>query len=66
MDETIIKIPDLRVVFNNNVGAISFPNIKEIPLERLFETYSAFGNALRNQPNIIKNKNGDILGVRKN
>ena len=66
MNETVIKIPDLRVTFNDNVGAISFPNIKEIPIERLFETYLAFGNALRSNPNIIKNKDGDTIGVRKN
>lgn len=64
MAETIIKIPDLRVVFSKDTGAISFSNISEIELSRLFDVYLALGNFLRNHSHIIKNRNGDILGVR--
>jgi len=67
MNETVIKIPDLRLVLGDGVGAISFPNLKEIPLSKLVETYWALGNALRQNPNIILSQDRElILGVRQN
>ena len=66
MNETIIKIPDLRVIFKEDVGAITFPNIKEIVLSKLVDTYFAFGNALRGMPGILTNRHGDIISFRQN
>jgi hypothetical protein len=66
MDETVIRIPDLRVVFKDDVGAICFPNIKNIPLKQLIETYFALGDSLRKMPGVLTTKNGDIVGVRQN
>ena len=66
MSETVIKIPDLRIIFKDDVGAISFPNIKEIPVSKLVDTYHAFGNALRGMSGVLTNRDGDILGVRQN
>ena len=65
MSETVIRIPDLRVVFKEDVGAIIFPNIKEIPVSKLVETYLEFGNALRNMPGVFVNKYGEIRGIRQ-
>ncbi len=65
MDETVIRIPDLRIIFNENTGAITFPNIKEIPLSRLVDTYQAFGNALRKNKNVLVNRHDEIIGVRQ-
>jgi hypothetical protein len=59
--ETVIKIPDLRVVFDDETGAISFPNIKEIKLKHLIDVHFALQKALRQHPNVAVSKHGTIL-----
>ncbi len=65
MNETVIRIPDLRIIFNEDTGAITFPNIKGIQLSRLIDTYFAFGNTLRKNENVIVNRHDEIIGVRQ-
>ncbi len=63
--KTVIEIPDLRVCFNKDTGAILFPNIKELEISKLVEVYWNFEATLKTLPGVIVSKNGDICGVRK-
>ena len=62
--ETVIKIPDLRIEFED-CGAINFVNMKEIKLKQLVQTFWAFQKALRKMPNVCISRDGDILGVKE-
>ncbi len=63
MEDTSITLPDLKIVFTD-VGSITFPNIKEVPITTLGSIYLRLGDILRGKPGIYTNKDGEIIGVR--
>lgn len=59
---TLISVPDVRIIFKG--GALYFDNMKEVSDKNLFDVYLGLEDYLRTLPSIVKDKNGDILGMK--
>lgn len=66
MEDTSIKIPDLRVKFSDDLPVIHFEGCKEVKDIELFKIYMKFESWLLTMPNAIKTTDGELLGWKDN
>ncbi len=65
-DETIVKIPDLRFKFSDDLPIVHLEGAKKISGKDLFNIYLKLEKYLCSMPNSVKTTDGELIGWKDN